>query len=241
MKILQPNETGRGILIEYDAGYVDPKMNSHFINEIKKGEDSAFNYENPIVYAVLQKHGIKNKNRRFYPKYILERENIKYQELIKIGASTGESDHPSEAVISIGNVAMKVNKTWWEGRTLMGELLLPITKGFINQGVISHPADKIASDFSHGILYGVSSRGVGSVKKLNGDFVVQDDFELICWDWVTSPSTIGAWAFQNLKGTEQYVEHDTKEPNYFDSKNTQNNNNGISDRVNSFLNRLKNR
>lgn len=112
----------------------------------------------------------------------------------------------NSAVISIQNTAMRVKNLWWEGRTLMGEIYLPITRGYIEMGIISHPADKIAHDIIHGFQYGVSSRGVGSLKTINGQNIVQDDFELICWDFVTTPSTNNAWVFTNKEATKPYVE-----------------------------------
>lgn len=113
----------------------------------------------------------------------------------------------NSAVISINNVSMRITNLWWEGRTLMGEIYLPITKGYIEYGKISHPADKIAHDIIHGFQYGVSSRGVGSVEPVNGKNIVQEDFELICWDFVTTPSTKGSWVSQDKKELQQYVEN----------------------------------
>ena len=244
MKILKPNTVGTGLLVEYDAGYVSPNDNREFITEIKKGASSKFNVENPYLYAVLQKYGVENKNGRIYPKNVLMRENDKYQKLIEMGASAGECDHPDSAVISVERVAMRIVETWWEGRTLMGKILLPITRGFVNDGVVSTFADKIANDISHGILYGVSSRGVGSVNKQKGKNIVQDDFELICWDWVTTPSTIGAWVFQDQEGTKKHIDLGTDEPNYIKKEETINLggkkiHKNVSNRIASFMKNFK--
>lgn len=120
----------------------------------------------------------------------------------------------NSAVISIKNTSMRITNLWWEGRTLMGEIYLPITKGYVESGVISHPADKIAHDIINGFKYGVSSRGVGSVEPMDGKNIVQDDFELICWDFVTTPSTYGSWTAFDAKDLQKYVEG--KEPSEFE-------------------------
>jgi hypothetical protein len=112
----------------------------------------------------------------------------------------------NSAIISIKEVSMRVTNLWWEGRNLMGEIYLPITKGYIETGVISHPADKVAHDIMHGFQYGVSSRGVGSLESKGGKNIVQDDFELICWDFVTTPSTNGSWVFSDKSKAEPFKE-----------------------------------
>jgi hypothetical protein len=209
MKVITENTPygERGYLIEHDAGLIVPSQNNSFITEVKRQiKEKSFDFTNPVVYAVMQKHGVENKNGRIYTKEILEREMLKYLELIKIGASAGCSDHEETAVISIQNTSMRVTNLWWEGRTMMGEIYLPITKGYIEQGVISHPADKICHDMLHGFQYGVSSRGVGSLKEIQGHNIVQDDFEIICWDFVTTPSTHGSYIFANKNSTAPYVE-----------------------------------
>lgn len=208
MNILPKSATsGYGLLVEDDAGYISPSDNKQFINEVKESvEQRKFNLNSPKLYGVMQKYGVKNRNGRIYPESILKREVEKYNELIEMGASAGETDHPSDAVISIKNTSLRISKLWWEGRNLMGEIYLPITRGYIESGIISHPADKIAHDIIHGFQYGVSSRGVGSLEKINGDNIVQDDFELICWDFVTTPSTKGSWIFPKLDSAKPYME-----------------------------------
>lgn len=133
----------------------------------------------------------------------------------------------NSAVISIRNTSMKVTKLWWEGRTLMGEILLPITRGFIEQGIMTHPADKIANDMMYEITYGVSSRGVGSVQSKGDVKIVQDDFELICWDFVTTPSTIGSWTALDKNDLKPYIESVEKHEKNIDF--------GIKKSLNDFL------
>lgn len=204
MKPLSKGKTGYGLLIEYDAGIINPSDNTHFLREMKESpEKGVFRTK---LYGVMQKYGVENKNGRIYPEALLRREVENYMELIKMGASAGHTDHPDSAIISIKEVSMRVTNLWWEGRNLMGEIYLPITKGYIETGVISHPADKIAHDVMHGFQYGVSSRGVGSLESKGGKNIVQDDFELICWDFVTTPSTNGSWVFSEKSKAEPFKE-----------------------------------
>lgn len=207
MKILSKGQTGYGLMIEYDAGVIMPSDNTHFLREMKESiGKNEFNLKVPKLYAVMQKYGVENRNGRIYPESILRREVENYMKLIEMGASAGHSDHPESSIISIKETSMRVSNLWWEGRNLMGEIYLPITRGYIETGVISHPADKIAHDIIHGFQYGVSSRGVGSLENKNGKNIVQDDFELICWDFVTTPSTHGSWVFADKDKTKPFKE-----------------------------------
>jgi hypothetical protein len=207
MKPLSKGKTGYGLLIEYDAGFINPSDNTHFIREMKEGsEKGSLNLKIPKLYGVMQKYGVENKNGRIYPEALLRREVENYMKLVNMGASAGHTDHPDSAIISIKEVSMRVTNLWWEGRNLMGEIYLPITKGYIETGVISHPADKVAHDIMHGFQYGVSSRGVGSLESKGGKNIVQDDFELICWDFVTTPSTNGSWIFSDKSKAEPFKE-----------------------------------
>ena len=97
MKILGPNETGKGILIEYDAGYIYPLENQRIISEIKDIDYS----QDIVLYAVLQKYDTPNKNGRIYPEALLKRENEKYQLLIKKGSALNELNHPSSSLIDL--------------------------------------------------------------------------------------------------------------------------------------------
>ena len=204
MKPLSKGKTGYGLLIEYDAGFINPSDNTHFLREMKESSEKGI--FRTKLYGVMQKYGVENKNGRIYPEALLKREVENYMKLIDMGASAGHTDHPDSAIISIKEVSMRVTNLWWEGRNLMGEIYLPITKGYIETGVISHPADKIAHDVMHGFQYGVSSRGVGSLESKGGKNIVQDDFELICWDFVTTPSTNGSWVFSDKSKAEPFKE-----------------------------------
>ena len=204
MKVLGPNEIGRGILIEYDAGHISPydELNKRIITEIKNMDFS----EPIILYAVLQKYDTPNKNGRIYPKAILQRENEKYQILIKKGGAISELNHPSSSLIDLDRVSHKILETWWDGNILMGKIELLTSPGWHKSGYISCKGDQAANLLLKGVTLGISSRGVGSLKNERGQNVVQDDFELVCFDLVSSPSTPGAYVFQDLDDRDKYQE-----------------------------------
>jgi hypothetical protein len=207
MEILKNDQTGKkGLLIEYDAGYISPKNNKHFISEVNKLTKGEPIIEEPLyVYAVMQKYDLENRNGRVYPEAILRREAENYLKLIKDNRALGEADHPESSIVAVSRVSHSVVDLWWEGNTLMGKLEIIMSPGFINQGIISCEGDRIANYLRKGIKIGVSSRGVGSLSKENGQNVVQEDFEIICWDIVTSPSTPGSWIYGEKPSTEQQM------------------------------------
>lgn len=206
MKILKNGESGKGILIEYDAGYISPKDNRHFISEVNKLTQGEPIIEEPLyVYAVMQKYDVENRNGRIYPEPILRREAENYVKLIKEQRALGEADHPESSIVAISRISHNVVELWWEGNVLMGKLEIIMSPGFVNQGIISCEGDRIANYLRKGIKIGVSSRGVGSLKKEGGKNIVQDDFEIICWDIVTSPSTPGSWIYNDKPSTEQQM------------------------------------
>ena len=139
-----------------------------------------------VVQGVLQRAGAKNQNGRVYPKHILARECQRYQnEYIDQHRALGELDHPESSVVNLNNVSHNVLKIWWNGDDLHGAVQ-----------ILDTPSGKILKElFRAGITLGISSRGLGSVKELRneGAVEVQEDFELICWDFVSNPSTHGAF------------------------------------------------
>jgi hypothetical protein len=208
MKILGPNETGKGILIEYDAGHISPSDNQHIISEMKNVDSS----EDLILYAVLQKYDTPNKNGRIYPESLLKREDQKYQEVIKKGSALNELNHPSSSLIDLDRVSHVITETWWEGKTLMGKLKILTSPGWRKMGIVSCKGDQAAMLIMNGVTLGISSRGVGSLKQVRGQNIVQDDFELVCFDLVSSPSTPGAYVFQDLNDKDKYNEHIEEKP-----------------------------
>ena len=136
------------------------------------------------VKGKLQESEVKNGNGRVYPREVLEREVKKYMEgPIKTNTAMGELDHPESSIVNLNNVSHNIKRVWWEGNDLMGELEL-----------LNTPSGKIAQEIiSAGIPLGISSRGMGSVKQIGETVEVQDDFELLCWDLVSVPSTPNAY------------------------------------------------
>ncbi len=193
LRILNATETGRGILIEQDAGYISPRTeNNQYIMESNNFLDHSKPFE---FYAVLQKYDTPNRNGRVYPERILKREADNYKKMIDKGVSLSELNHPESSLIDLDRVSHIITKVWWEGNVLMGILRLLTSPGFHERGIVSTKGDMAANYLRQGVTLGISSRGVGSLKKVGEQNEVQDDFELICFDLVSSPSTPGAYLF----------------------------------------------
>lgn len=207
MKVLAPNETGKGILIEHD-GYISPENNKGVISEMKNLDFA----QDLILYAVLQKYDTPNKNGRIYPETILKRENEKYQQLIKKGGALSELNHPSSSLIDLDRVSHSILETWWDGKMLMGKIKLFTSPGWKKMGIVSTKGDQAAMLIMNGATLGISSRGVGSLKQVKGQNIVQEDFELVCFDLVSSPSTPGAYVFVDPSERDQYQESVSEKP-----------------------------
>jgi hypothetical protein len=137
-----------------------------------------------ILRGKLQEAEVKNGNGRVYPLDILKKQVDTYiKGPVASKTSTGELDHPEASIINLSNVSHLITKVWWEGNDVMGELML-----------LNTPSGKIAQEIIlAGIPLGISSRGMGSVKQIGEAVEVQDDFELLCWDLVSVPSTPKAY------------------------------------------------
>lgn len=143
-----------------------------------------------MMRGILQKADTLNQNGRIYPKDILEREVRNYQKFILENRSTGECDHPADSVINLKNVSHIVREARMDGNVVYGTVEL-----------LNTPAGKILQTLvESGIKLGISSRGIGSTAKKGDYYVVQDDFQLICWDFVSEPST--TQAFMMAEGKE---------------------------------------
>lgn len=137
------------------------------------------------VEGVMQRASAENQNGRVYAKHILDREVDKYMDdFVKNGNAFGELDHPESPVVSLKNASHVVKDLWWKGNDLMGRVEL-----------LNTPAGNIVKEIIiAGHTIGISSRGTGSVQQTNEGYLeVQDDFELVCWDFVSNPSTHGAF------------------------------------------------
>ena len=139
-----------------------------------------------IVSGILQRAEAKNQNGRIYPREILDREIQNYKEgPIADNRAMGELDHPESSVINLQNVSHTIKDCWWDGDDVVGKV-----------EILNTPAGNILKAlFAAGITVGISSRGMGSVEEnlREGTLEVQDDFELLCFDFVSTPSTHGAF------------------------------------------------
>lgn len=201
ISILSEGEIGHGLLIENDAGYtVKSYMQKSPINETTNSlEPQKDDIIRVYVDCILQKAGVQNRNGRIYSKEILVREVNKYLSLIESNASFGQNDHPEAPTVSLkrDEVSHIIKKAWWEGDTLWGTLELITSKAYHKSGIICCAGDHIANILERGYKIGISSRGLGSVKMVRGANIVQNDFELVCWDIVSSPSTPDAYLYQD--------------------------------------------
>ena len=138
---------------------------------------------NLLVKGILATAEVKNGNGRYYSKDLWEREIDKYMENVNANRALGELDHPDSSIINLKNVSHNIKKIFWEGDNVMGIIeLLPTPSGNI-----------LTSLFENRIPVGVSSRGMGSLKQMGELMEVQDDFELLCWDFVSTPSNPGSY------------------------------------------------
>ena len=138
---------------------------------------------NPLVEGILATVEVKNGNGRYYSKELWDRELKKYNVLVKERRACGELDHPDSQVINLKNVSHNISKLWWDGDNVMGSIeLLPTPSGNILKALIGA-----------GIKVGVSSRGMGSLKQVGEVLEVQDDFDLLCLDFVSTPSNPGSY------------------------------------------------
>lgn len=206
---IKKGQTGTGLLIESD-GFID--INSKDNKLIKESLDDfkggvAHELPRPfVVSAVFQKYGIENANGRIYPEAVLKREVEKYQQAIKERRAYGELNHPAESAIDGERICMNIIELHWVGHTLVGKLELPITEGFRRYGICSNLADTAAQWLMSNLKIGVSSRGLGSVTQQLGKLVVSSDYEIVCWDLVTQPSTPNAWIETSDEKLEPYLE-----------------------------------
>jgi hypothetical protein len=138
---------------------------------------------NILVEGILATAEVKNGNGRYYSRDLWDREIKKYMENVKRNQALGELDHPDSSIINLKNVSHNIKKIWWDGDHVMGAIeILPTPSGNILKAL-----------FSNNIPVGVSSRGMGSLKQMGDLMEVQDDFELLCWDFVSTPSNPGSY------------------------------------------------
>ena len=210
LREIKRGEFGTGLLIEND-GYISMTESANNKKIYESISDGEWNVPYPfVVDAVFQKFDVKNANGRVYPERVLKKQVEIYQQKINEHRAYGELNHPAESTIDLGRISHNIIELHWEGRTLVGKLELNISEGFRRFGVVSTMGDMAANHLLNGYKIGVSSRGVGSVEQKLGQTIVGDDFELICWDIVSDPSTPGAYIGHKEELT-QYVEEKSSE------------------------------
>tara|TARA_B100000287_G_scaffold100184_1_gene92292 strand:- start:6 stop:611 length:606 start_codon:yes stop_codon:yes gene_type:complete len=142
-----------------------------------------------VLSGIIQRANTLNQNGRVYPHAILQREIMNYQKLIQENRAMGECDHPDSSVVELKNVSHVVKEARMQGDDVYGVIeILDTPSGKIIQSLIEN-----------GITLGISSRGVGSTQKSGNTQVVQEDFQLICFDMVSEPSTPGAFMLKESK------------------------------------------
>jgi hypothetical protein len=161
-----------------------------------------------FITGKLQEGGTVNGNMRKYPVEIMEREVKKYSEMVKDNRALGELDHPESSIINLSNVSHMVIDIWMDGPAVMGKCK-----------VLDTPSGQILRSLvDAGVKIGISSRGMGSVKEHQGTTIVEDDFQLICFDIVSEPSTPNAFmALSENKLMNEQVEKNNKVLNLINS------------------------
>jgi hypothetical protein len=154
-----------------------------------------------ILSGPMQKCNTENGNKRVYPEGVLKREVGKYKQIVDDNRALGELDHPDSSIINLVNVSHMVTDIWMDGLTVMGKCK-----------VLDTPAGQILRSLvDAGVKIGISSRGMGSVSESRGQTIVEDDFQLICFDIVSEPSTPNAFmSLQESKLMNEQVEKNNK-------------------------------
>jgi hypothetical protein len=148
-----------------------------------------------ILSGIMQKADCVNGNGRVYPHQVLAKEVVNYQKIVKEHRALGELDHPEDSVINLRNASHMITEVWWSGNDVMGKAK-----------VLDTPSGKILRSLvDSGVTLGISSRGMGSVTENNGETMVEDDFQLICFDFVSEPSTPGAFMMKEAKDYNNQV------------------------------------
>tara|TARA_B100000214_G_scaffold374476_1_gene357368 strand:+ start:1077 stop:1667 length:591 start_codon:yes stop_codon:yes gene_type:complete len=156
-------------------------------------EEEKIKVKNGALYlsGIMQMSETKNGNGRVYPHAILEREVNNYNKLVKERRALGELDHPEDSVVNLKNCSHLVTAIWMEENKVFGKI-----------EVLNTPAGSILRNLvESGVKMGISSRGMGSVRESNGQTIVEDDFQLICFDMVSDPSTPGAFMMTEAKNS----------------------------------------
>tara|TARA_R110002020_G_scaffold178880_1_gene371915 strand:- start:1495 stop:2109 length:615 start_codon:yes stop_codon:yes gene_type:complete len=157
-------------------------------------DDKRMIRENGAMFltGVMQRADAQNGNGRVYPKGILEREIENYSKIVKERRALGELDHPDDSVVNLKNASHMITDVWWDGNDVMGKAQ-----------ILNTPSGQVLKELVNaGVKLGISSRGLGSVSEQMGKTIVEDDFQLICFDFVSEPSTSGAFMMTEGKNID---------------------------------------
>ena len=180
-------------------------IETHTVNISPSQLNENVNKENGnlLVEGILATAEVKNGNGRYYSKELWERELAMYKDLIKERRSCGELDHPESSVINLKNVSHLIREFKWDGDNVLGIIeILPTPSGNIVKELIKN-----------GVTVGVSSRGMGSLEQNGSVMEVQDDFELLCWDFVSTPSNPGSFMHEVIKEGKETLIYDYNKVN----------------------------
>ena len=148
-----------------------------------------------MLSGKLQEADVQNGNGRIYPHAVLMREMKNYSKLVEERRALGELDHPEDSVINLKNASHLVTSVWWDNKNVMGKVK-----------VLDTPSGQVLKSLvESGVKLGISSRGMGSVHESAGQTIVEDDFQLICFDFVSEPSTPNAFMMQEAKNFKNKV------------------------------------
>jgi hypothetical protein len=148
-----------------------------------------------ILSGIMQKADAINGNGRVYPHKVLMKEVENYGKLVKERRALGELDHPEDSVINLRNASHLVTDIWWKDKDVMGKVK-----------VLDTPSGKVLQELvKSGVSLGISSRGMGSVREDQGGTIVEEDFQLICFDFVSEPSTPGAYMMKEAQEFQNKV------------------------------------
>lgn len=169
-------------------------IETHYLNLNPKQLTESLSPEgNVVVEGVLATAEVKNGNGRYYSRELWEREIGKYYQLIKDRRSMGELDHPESQIVNLKNVSHLITEAKWDGNNVVGRIeILPTPSGNILKALIQN-----------GVKVAVSSRGMGSLEDRDGVLEVQDDFDLLCWDFVSTPSNENSFMHEIKEGLEK--------------------------------------
>jgi len=181
LRLLEGFEMNKKVLLREYHALCEGGICQDFLTESEK---RMVNEEGAVfLTGIIQCAEQKNGNGRIYPEGVLRREMKSYQKIIDENRALGELDHPDDSVVNLRNVSHMVTECWWDGQKVMGKIR-----------ALDTPAGNILKSLAKsGVSLGISSRGMGSVQEGKEGTMVEDDFQLICFDIVSEPSTTAAY------------------------------------------------